>query len=611
MRYLIKVQIILLLGAMVFSSAIQAKEMTFEASLDKASVAIGEKAQLGLTFQGTQTMPAPDISSMDGLEIRYLGPSTMMTVINGKVSSSITHMYSVTPLKPGKFQLGPYSFNYMGDKYTSGIVYLEAEEGAVSARRPRTEKPPVSASELDLGDRIFVTLAVAKKTAYVNELVPITIKLYVNRLNVSDIQLPTFAQEDFSKVEFREPKQTREAYAGRIYDVLEFKTNIFSTRSGEFTIGPAQIKCNLMVKKRTRTAPNVDDFFDNQSPFDDFFTRYEKSPLELKSDDVKFTVLGLPEAGRPKDFSGAVGDYQFIFSATPKKLKVGDPLTVRMDINGTGNLNTVLIPKLENTDGFRMYEPQINTQERSKNFVQVLMPENDKVRQVPRATFTYFDPTRKEYKTITQGPIPIEVEKYKETGPAQVVGPPPAAPGTAMFEPREELARDIIYIKESIGHVVKKGRKLYENKIFLGALLLPLFFLLVFYVVNERRNRLRTDKKFAGRLAAFKASRHGFKKLNHCIETHNQKLFYDTLFKTLQGYLGGKLHIPAHGITFDVVEPALRKKGVDLEILHKIKRLFDVCDEAKFALSQMNELRMGDNVRDLKEMIAYVERLKL
>ncbi len=84
--------------------------------------------QLGLTFYDTQSMPAPDIGNIDGLEIRYLGPSTMMTVINGKVSSSITHMYKVLPLRVGRFQLGPFSFNYKGNRYLSNTVFLETGE---------------------------------------------------------------------------------------------------------------------------------------------------------------------------------------------------------------------------------------------------------------------------------------------------------------------------------------------------------------------------------------------------------------------------------------------------------------------------------------------------
>ena len=68
---------VLLTGGLVF-----ADDIKFEASIDKKTVAMGESAQLGLTFYGTQNVPAPDIGNIDGCEVRYLGPSTMMTVIN-------------------------------------------------------------------------------------------------------------------------------------------------------------------------------------------------------------------------------------------------------------------------------------------------------------------------------------------------------------------------------------------------------------------------------------------------------------------------------------------------------------------------------------------------
>src|SRR3989338_4777379 len=62
-----------------------ARDIKFEASIDRQQVALGESGQLGLTFYGTQNIPAPDIEDIAGLEIRYLGPSTMMTVMNGSV----------------------------------------------------------------------------------------------------------------------------------------------------------------------------------------------------------------------------------------------------------------------------------------------------------------------------------------------------------------------------------------------------------------------------------------------------------------------------------------------------------------------------------------------
>ena len=373
-----KTTLLLLLLLSVFASYLYADDIKFEAAIDKKTVAMGESAQLGLTFYGTQNVPAPDIGNIDGCEVRYLGPSTMMTVINGTVSNSITHMYRVQPLRLGKFQLGPFTFKYEGNTYTSSITFLTATDEKVMPEPVQKGGEEDIVDSLDIKDRLFLTLKIDKTKAYINEIVPVTIKVYVNRMNVSDIQLPAFNQEGFSKAQFEEPKQYRERMGGLLYDVLEFRTTIFGTRAGDYKLGPATLKCNLAVKKKVRNMSALnDDFLNDQGManpyFDDFFTRYERYPVELKSDEAQLTLMPLPQEGRPEDFSGAVGDYQFIYSAGPKKVKVGDPVTLRMEINGKGNFNTVIIPKLENTEGFRVYEPQINTEPGRKTFRQVIL----------------------------------------------------------------------------------------------------------------------------------------------------------------------------------------------------------------------------------------------
>ena len=595
----------------IFVAAAEARDIKFEASLDRNAVAIGEAAQLGLSFYGTQSMPAPDIGDISGLEIRYLGPSTMMTVMNGQVSSSITHMYTILPLKVGKFQIGPFSFTYKGDKYTCNEVFLEVTEEKAVVKAAQAVSP--LPQDIDLGERIFLTLDVGKTTAYVNELIPVTVKLYVNRINVSDIQLPTFEQEGFSKVEFKEPKQYREQSGGVVYEVLEFRTNIFGTRSGEYRLGPAKVKCNVMVRKSMPRRGSMRDEFAGDDSFrdsfyDDFFTRYERHPLELKSQETRLIISPLPAEGRPPDFSGAVGDYQFIYDASPAKLKVGDPVTVRMTINGTGNFNTVLIPRSEETAGFKAYEPQVKTGENSKTFTQVLIPEAEQANRIPKTTFTYFDPNRKEYMSITQGPIPIQVEKGKDEAPSQVIGP---AATESKPQAQEELARDIIYIKESPGRWVAKGRRVYRSRIFLALIIAPLVFLMSLYVIQAKRSRMARDAAYAGRVAAFRSAKRGFKGLRQKLNSSDPKVFYETLFKTLQEYLGNRLGLPPAGITADVADKALPSRGVDLDILAKVRSLFRVCDEARFAGWRPDSLRMKDDLKELEEIVRYFERRKL
>lgn len=608
------------LASLAICGIAAADDIKFEASLDKKNVAIGESAQLGLTFYGTQNVPAPDIGNIDGVEVRYLGPSTMMTVINGTVSTSITHMYKVQPLRMGKFQFGPFTFKYEGNTYKSNIAFLTVSEEKIK------EEPKVAAGNednildsLDLKDKLFITLKIDKTRAYVNEIIPVTIKIYVNRLNVSDIQLPTFNQEGFSKAQFEEPKQYRERMGGVLYDVLEFRTTIFGTRPGDYKLGPAKLKCNLAVKKRIRNMSALNDDFlnDNQSRdpyFDDFFTRFERYPVELKSDEVHLMLSPLPAEGRPADFSGAVGDYQFIFNAGPKKVKVGDPVTLRMEINGSGNFNTVIIPKLENIEGYRIYEPQIKTEPNRKVFKQVLIPESDQVYQTPKAVFTYFDPNKKEYKSIPQGPFPLEVEKVAES-PAQVIGAPvptPQAPlaMTPVEEKKEEPQSDILYIKENMGRLQSSDYEIYKNAVFAGIFVFPLFILLAVYIIYARKERMIRDTRYAHRTTAFKSMRRDFFELKDRLKSGDTKGFYETLFKTLQDYLGGRFYLSVAGLTFDTVEPVLRERGVDAAMLNKVKNVFETCDRAKFALSNAGESKMKDDMRELEEIVRYLERLR-
>jgi hypothetical protein len=611
---------------LIISSCANADDVKFEASLDKKTAAIGDSVQLGLTFYGTQNMPAPDIGNIEGCDIRYLGPSTTMTVINGTVTNSITHMYRIQPLRMGKFQLGPFSFKYSGDSYKSNPVFL-----TVSEERPKQAQASNTAAgqedmveSLDLKDRLFLTMKVDKTRAYVNELIPVIIKFYSNNLNVSDIQLPEFNQEGFSKAQFEDPKQTREHMGGLVFDVLEFRTSIFGTRAGDYKIGPATIKCNLVVKKRTRKAsPLEDDFMDQMGGgsgqyFDEFFTRYERHPVELKSDEIQLVLSPLPVEGRSADFSGAIGDYQFIFQANPKKAKMGDPVTLKMEINGTGNFNTVIIPKLENTEGFRIYEPQAKTESGRKTFKQVIIPESEKIYQTPKAVFTYFDPNKKEYKSIVQGPFPLEVEKAADT-PAQVIGAPQAMPAATRIsmgenppeEKKEEPQGDILYIKELPGRVRARDYKIYNSLQFLLVFLIPAIALIFISVVYAKKDRLSRDGRYAHRTQAFRNMRHEFFELKHRLKDGDTKAFYETLFKTMQNYLGGKFYLPVAGLTFDTVEPILKAKDVDAHITGKINDIFNMCDRVRFASTNIDELKMKDDMKELEEIIRYFERKKI
>ena len=115
---------------------------------------------------------------------------------------------------------------------------------------------------------------------------------------------------------------------------------------------------------------------------DDFFGGYEATPVELPSNVLTLSVLRLP-GKKPEDFKGAVGDFNLNVEASPSEVKVGDPVTLKMIITGSGNFNTVTGPSLKQSEDFKTYEPQVKQEGGKKIFEQVFIPMTDAVKKLP------------------------------------------------------------------------------------------------------------------------------------------------------------------------------------------------------------------------------------
>ncbi|MDD5129039.1 MAG: BatD family protein [Candidatus Omnitrophica bacterium] len=574
-----------------------AKELNFEASVDRNKLSLGDSLQLSLSFNNAQDMPAPELSSVEGFQTRYLGPSTMMSIVNGKVSSSITHNYLLLPLKLGVFKIGPFKFEHNGDKYTSNQLNIEVlrAQAQIPAQSGSREEPM---QVKDLNDRLFVITQTKKDKAYLNETVPITIKLYINKLGIRDIQYPEFNHEGFLLGAFDKPNQYQEVRNGVSFDVIEFNTSIFGLRPGEFKLGPAHIKCNLIIRKQAKRGPDI---------FDDFFGRFETYPLDLKSGDIPFTVLPLPQENKPVDFSGALGSFSFEAAAAPVEVRLGDPITLKMVISGEGNFNTVGAPKLKSETGFKVYEPQVKQEANTKSFEQIIMPMSLEIKEIPVLSFNFFDTGSGEYKTVNQGPFPVKILKPEKEEETRIIENKQFIPPASVIK-EEKLGKDIIYIKDNPGRIRKKGAYLYNNKIFLGCQILPLFLYLLTVLVYTKRQRLKTDIKYARGLLAPRKARAGIRQARKYLDKAEARKFCDILFLTMQEYLGDKFHLSSKGITSSVIDEHLRKEGVAEEVLDKLKVIFKECDMVRYSSSQSSRENMQDSLRKLEEVIDYLQR---
>jgi hypothetical protein len=581
------------------------QDISMEMTVDKKEVAIGQRMRLGFTFYGTQNVPALQLPQIDGFKTEYVGPSTQVSIVNGKISSSITHNYSLLALRIGTYQVGPFSFDYQGREFNAKPVTVSIVSSP-SVRSGRSAEETIYTEKLK--DRVFLIMEVGKANAYVNERIPVKIKLYVNRLSLRDIEYPDFAGEGFSVREFDKPKQYTDYLGGIGYEVVEFETSVYALNSGEFTLGPAFLECNLLVKKQRRSPfDDFDDFFRDDT-FGGFFSRYQAYPITLESGDIKVNIMPLPGQGRPADFSGAQGQYRMKAEIKPNKLKAGDPITVRTEIEGRGNIDTVVPPELSDTNNFKIYQPRlVDEGENRRVYEQVIIPETKGVTAVPEITFNYFDTKRGVYRVLTEGPFPIEVSEA-ETSALKVVdaGEDPEGPPLR----KEELGKDIVYIKDSPGDIRDKGYYLFKNRIFLWSQCLPLLVFISLLVVRARALRLKSDTGYTRRMLAPKKARKALVGIRKSMSRGAKEDFYDSVFKMLQEYLGDKFQIPSKGITENVADELLKKRKIDPQIADSLKNIFRECDMARFAPARVERAVMEKTFENLRKILDYFERHK-
>jgi len=589
-----------------------AKDIPFEVSADKNKVSLGSSLQLSLNFNGLQNMPAPELPEIKCFQCRYLGPSTMMSIVNGKVSGSITHNYMLLPVEAGVFKIGPFRIEHNGDKYVSNQIEVEVLKGQPqsSARSGSQQEPAAEEQIKDLGDRIFVKVKTGKSSGYLNEEIPLSIKLYVKGLAVKDIQYPEIEREGFSIGAFGKPDQYQELYKGINYDVIEFKVSVFGLKPGQFMLGPAHIKCTLLLRNAARrkqafgaASPFDDDIFDN------LFGGYQAYPLDLKSDGAMFTVFDLPSADKPADFAGALGNFSLEAGISPSEVKLGDPVTLEMIVSGNGNFSTVGAPRLDSEKGLKVYEPQVKQEAGRKTFEQVVIPVSMEVKEIPAVTLSFFDTQSGKYVTLKKGPFPVRInkpDKEEEFKIVEAIRPP-----DSVSAPRDEkLGRDILYIKDNPGKLKRTNSYLYKNKVFLGAQVIPLLVYLITLLLYVRKKRLDTDIKYARGLAAPRKARAGLAQAKKYLKKAEAAKFYDTLFLILREYLGDRFHLSSKGITISVIDEHLRKAGVEENVLSRLKDIFKECDMVRYASGSLGKEDMQSSLDGLEEIIDYLQRKK-
>jgi hypothetical protein len=494
--------------------AAHADSASVTAVLTNSETIVGQPVQLEIKVTGASNAKAPNIISVDGLDIRYSGQSQMLEGRNFQFNYSFVYNYTVMPLRAGSFTIPAQTIQVGGKSLKTPELKLDVVNASGSTGRPSRAGRPQQQQPIDEKQIAFAELIVTKKTAYVGEMVPVEIRLgFHSRVPARLTSPPEISGQGFTAQKMPEAQQKPEMVNGIPYNVLTFKTAIAAARTGKFEIGPVTAKALIQLPRRFGPTRSPLDLFNMDDPFADpffrdaFDLRGEQREIELKSEPATLDVKPLPP-NAPPGFSGAVGSFTIAADVNPKSAQLGDPLTVTTTITGRGNFDRVAAPALEDDRGWHKYPPSSNFKadddvgiSGTKTFETVLSP-NENKSAIPAFAFTYFDPVKEKYVTLRSEEIPVRIAG----GTAPVATPSPTianqqstaakSPAPAAATPAEV---DILYQLTDRPTWVHSFRPVYAQQAFWFVQGIPLLGLLGFcgWKVRQKRAGDRAAQRVA------------------------------------------------------------------------------------------------------------------
>jgi tetratricopeptide (TPR) repeat protein len=557
-----RIALALVLAVWCASAAHPALATTVRATLDRERVHVGEQIVLGIEVSGVRSVEAPRLDSVPGFTAQYLGPSTQVSIAGGQVLQSVTHRYALVAMQPGTRTLGPFSVPIEGTTYQTEPVQVE-----VLAQRGAAQGAPAQVPD---GPDLELRLDVPSTDVYLHQRVPISLTLYIGSTRVDDVRYPQLPGDAFAIELFGEASQRRVRRGGRISRAVTFDTSIIPLRSGELTLGPAVQSMAVLANTRD---PVFGRFFGS-----DLFA--ERRPHEVRSNVVSLNVRPLPQDGRPADFSGAVGRFDFDVSAQPTQLEIGDPITLTMRISGKGNLTALTAPSVD-APGFKSYPAHnLKAEEGTATRVieQVIIPTQDDVTEVPEIRFSYFDPEAGAYRVVSRGPLPLVLRSRQRAAEPPMATAPAAAPGAHARA--EELGRDIVYVKDTPGRL-RRAEPPYLRPWFLIAQVFPLGVYLIALSVARRHERLRGDPGYARFTRAARTARKAIAAVRRGASHGPAQAVYDGLAAAIREYLSAKLDLPVGAV--DAERVAARLGATDLPVVGQVAEFLSLVERMRYA----------------------------
>lgn len=533
------------------------------AQVDADTVTTDDTVTLTLTLTTPDgNTPRLNLPPLDGFDIVGSQTASQYSIVNGQTSAGMSYAFRLQPTRTGDLEI-PALHLAMGGQTLSTeplTVHVTRGNGTPSKKNNPGTSPfaspfggsafsgiigndpfsndPFFADPFNSRASLNIQAVTDKASVYVGEPVEYTVRVSSDAALLGE---PDYEQPKFTGFWAHQPPSTQRDAGGS-----EITTLLFPTQAGKLTIDPATIRAD-------------GGFFSD--------------PLQKQTDAISVEVKPLPQ-GAPAEFSGAVGKFEM--KATPDKptTRAGEPVTVLVEIGGSGNFDTLPDPKWTTSADWRFYDGNAQTQSNAqygnltgtKTYTQTWIPTHEGKLTIPSTRYTYFDPADAQYHTLETGPIQIDVAPG-DPALTQNVAPPS---GGAPAEPVPAQAANLPALKTSTAQLTTAPKPLSAQPVFWALFLVPLGIIGLDVAFGLRKRYL--DRNAASRRSS-RAYRSAIKQLRRVRRTENRQAEVARIVLT---YLEDKLNRSLLGVAHSALAQILIVQGVSsdtamqaVELLHR------------------------------------------
>ncbi|HYG74535.1 MAG TPA: BatD family protein [Planctomycetota bacterium] len=587
--------------ALYAACAVAGESPELQLQLNSTDIYIGESVDLYVTEKNVKTPVVPDLTALSAdFDYRLLTeqPRSQVstTIINGRMSqnSSYTYIFRLTPKRPGTLEIPSLKVEADGTKLIGNALQMRVQ----AAER----QDLVIAEVLVSRTRVFptqpfdVTLKVLVKPLPVeatrDPLAPLQRQnpaIEVNWVDVPDglssddtrswlqkyitetgvgftvngLTVHGFLEQHYAVFSLQTGRERRTGLDGTQIDyfVYELKRTFKPERPGKYTFGPAAVKGHFVDALSGR--------------------RFSTKRLVVSADPKTVEVAEVPSP-RPATFCGGIGAYDLTASATPTNLRVGDPLTLNLEIKrkpGSGSLDLVKAPDLSANAAlaadFDIVDkaPTGESKGDAKKFSYALRPRRAGA-TLPAIAVTFFDPDTEKFTDASTAPIALTVTQAAQLRPGELVGALPTNNSQEIKSRQEGIFQNITDFRELQNQQVNTVLAI---AIAMGSW--AAFALMSLLVTNYRRKS--SDAVWQRRQRARRGAEEHLAKARSAASGSKSDALR-AIRAALVELIADMLNVPAAGMTAHEARQLLKARGVSAERCDETVRLLETIEAAEY-----------------------------